>query len=276
MRPQPPRCISVPHPNSKPFPTLLCSGPSCQDLGPEPPGPLLLITCSRRPFPASALRGCSRCAPSPQCSSPAGPIVRPPNTPRSPRARRLLRYASSNLSTSGVWGRVVLWASQGLQQHPRPPPVVSLGKTAEHVQRPASSDLWELRPSPWPTGPAGPRPPRVQHERPLFPLPPAVRVRALPTTRGGRQRGASGHAPGVHPTPPPLCCPLPDLASSLPRHKLSYFVSLFVDGFISFLAPRSRGLSLPSALVPQDPKQGRGVGNPGPQTSRRDGGFSRV
>lgn len=125
MRPQPPRCISVPHPNSKPFPTLLCSGPSCQDLGPEPPGPLLLFTCSRRPFPASALRGCSRCAPSPQCSSPAGPIVHLPNTPRSPRARRLLRYASSNLSTSGVWGRVVLWASQGLQQHPRPPPVVS-------------------------------------------------------------------------------------------------------------------------------------------------------
>lgn len=152
----------------------------------------------------------------------------------------------------------------------------ALGKTAEHVQRPASSDLWELRPSPWPTGPAGPRPPRVQHERPLFPLPPAVRVRALPTTRGGRQRGASGHAPGVHPTPPPLCCPLPDLASSLPRHKLSCFVSLFVDGFISFPAPQGRGLSLPSALVPQDPKQGRGVGNPGPQTSRGDGGFSRV
>lgn len=91
MRPQPPRCISVPHPNSKPFPTLLCSGPSCQDLGPEPPGPLLLFTCSRRPFPASALRGCSRCAPSPQCSPPAGPIVRLPNTPRSPRARRLLQ-----------------------------------------------------------------------------------------------------------------------------------------------------------------------------------------
>lgn len=161
-------------------------------------------------------------------------------------------------------------------QHRTQRRTTALGKTAEHVQRPASSDLWELRPSPWPTGPAGPRPPRVQHERPLFPLPPAVRVRALPTTRGGRQRGASGHAPGVHPTPPPLCCPLPDLASSLPCHKLSCFVSLFVDGFISFLAPRSRGLSLPSALVPQDPKQGRGVGNPGPQTSRRDGGFSRV